>query len=773
MRRKGKWISLLCVLCLLVSACSILPGKKEEGKSAEQKTAGEDKAKDKSNKDKSNKDKSNKDKPNQADKDGKDAEPEKMTKEEKPKFDEANVRKIAYADIVNSDIYTGFTKKQMKMLEKNGFVIMETDRKDYPYLKMHQPYEHMEYAHYSMMITTDVVLHMWHVFFAESMKALEAMEYLPNLEELSLNMEQQAIDAYRDAPDALDAAYANVMAFFHVANSLLFEEEPSWENKLTAKPNGDALEIAEAELANIKAESAANSVLLGGRAIDYSQFKPRGHYTTSPQLTRYFKAMMWYGFMGFDLKKQPEEAALIADLLMKNKDLMALWQKNYELTAMYSGESDDISVPQMQDALKSLKGKDLNQELINESGRKALAKAFQSLPEPRIVAQLSEENKDFEVRKNFKFMGQRFSVDAYIMQNLMKPIDRPQSSSFDVFAAMGSASAESYLRENYDTNQKWPEYDDKLQQMKEEYAAGELTDGDNFYNGWIRAIDRTLNYVPDGKEIPYFMTTPAYEYKKLNAALGSFAELKHDNILYSKQVMAEMGGPEENLTLHYLEPNEELYQELLTLSSHAEKLMKKAKLSEELIKPLTSIKATMKIFAEISRKELNGEKIAESELHELNYFGGLVEMLNSHYLYLLSAEGYDVDQPKTTALIADIATILPRAGMPGGIVEIATGYPYEIYALCHVNGVDFLAKGIVYSAFEFLNDERLTDEKWHQMLGMRMQAEGEYEQTTFDLSDYDRIRGLYPNYFKEYASTEPNQIKINYEAEVDWPALVK
>ena len=760
MRRKGKWISLLCVLCLLVSACSILPGKKEESTTTGQKTAGEDKDK--------TKDKSDKDKPSPSDKE---TGPEKMTKEEKPKFDEANVRKIAYADIVNPDVYTGFTKKQMKMLEKNGFVIMEPDMKNHPYLKMHQPYEHMEYARYSMMITTDVVLHMWHVFFAESMKALETMEYLPNLEELSLEMEQQAMDAYRDAPDALDAAYANVMAFFHVANSLLFEEEPSWENKLTAKPNGDALEIAEAELANIKAESAANSVLLGGRAIDYSQFKPRGHYTTSSQLTRYFKAMMWYGFMGFDLEKQPEEAALIVDLLIKNKDLMALWQKNYELTAMYSGESDDISVPQMQDALKSLKGKGLNQELISESGRKALAKAFKSLPEPRIVAQLSEENKDFEVGKNFKFMGQRFSVDAYIMQNLMKPIERPLPSSFDVFAAMGSAPAESYLRENYDTNQKWPEYDDKLQQMKEEYAAGELTDGDNFYNGWIRAIDRTLNYVPEGKEIPYFMTTPAYEYKKLNAALGSFAELKHDNILYSKQAMAEMGGPEEDLTLHYLEPNEELYQELLTLSSHAEKLMKQAKLSEELIKPLTSIKAAMKIFAEISRKELNGEKITESELHELTYFGGLIEMLNSHYLYLLSAEGYDLDQPRTTALVADIATILPRAGMPGGIVEIATGYPYEIYALCHANGVDFLAKGIVYSAFEFLNDERLTDEEWRKGLGMV--GEGEYGQTIFDLSDYDMIRELYPNYFKEYASTEPNQIKINYETEVDWPALVK
>ncbi len=756
MRRKGKWISLLCALCLLISACSILPGKpKEDNKPAEKETA--------ENTAKENKVEENKEQDQKNDQ----AEP---LKNEKPKFDEANVRKIAYADIINPDVYNGLSRDQIKLLDKNGFFVIEPNWDNYPYLKMHQPYEHMGYTFNSMIITTDVVLHMWHVFFAESMKALETIEYLPNLEELSLQMEQQAIDAYRNGPDALDEAYANVIAFFHVANSLLRTEEPGWTSKLTAAPSGDALETAEAELANIEAETADESPLLG-RKIDYSQFKVRGHYTTSPELTRYFKAMMWYGLMGFDLKEQPEEAALITDFLTKNKDLMALWQKNYELTAMYSGESDDISVPQMQEALKSFQGKDLNRELINQSGRKALTQAIKKLPEPRIVAQLSEENQDFKVEKNFKFMGQRFSVDAYIMQKLMKPIVRPLPTAFDVFAAMGSAPAESYLRENYDTNQAWPEYDDELESLKKEYAAGELTDGDNFYNGWIRAIDRTLNYVPEGKEIPYFMTTPAYEYKKFNAALGSFAELKHDNILYSKQAMAEMGGPEENRTLHYLEPNEELYQELLILSAHAEKLMKTAKIREDFIQPLSSIKAMMKTFTEIARKELNGENITEVELSELNYFGGLVENLNVQYLYLLAAEGYELEQPKTTALVADIATILPRGDLPGGVVEVATGYPYEIYALCHVNGVDFLAKGVVYSAFEFLSAERLTDEEWRQELGMT--GVGEYGEIIMDTSNYDQIRELYPNYFKEYAAEDANQVKVNHEAEVDWPALVK
>ena len=33
--------------------------------------------------------------------------------------------------------------------------------------------------------------------------------------------------------------------------------------------------------------------------IDYSQFVPRGHYTRSEVLQKYFRTMMWYGLVPF------------------------------------------------------------------------------------------------------------------------------------------------------------------------------------------------------------------------------------------------------------------------------------------------------------------------------------------------------------------------------------------------------------------------------------------------------------------------------------------
>ena len=43
------------------------------------------------------------------------------------------------------------------------------------------------------------------------------------------------------------------------------------------------------------------SSLFPTKSLDYSQFKPRGHYTSSPTLEKYFKMMMLYGYFPFNL----------------------------------------------------------------------------------------------------------------------------------------------------------------------------------------------------------------------------------------------------------------------------------------------------------------------------------------------------------------------------------------------------------------------------------------------------------------------------------------
>lgn len=750
--RKNKWlslVSLMCVMVLLLSSCMPQSGKKEETQKGAE--TGKPVEKDPS-----------KEKPKETQK-----QPEKV---EKPQsnFNEKDIKKVSMDNIINKDLFSGFTDKQLEMLEKNGFVILPPNFDGTYYRKMHQGYEHLDYGNASVMITTDAVLHLWHIFFSESMKAMELKAYTSNLQEITRELYTEIFENYDRAPRELKKAYENVLAYFAVANHLY----ETADNISYDKAPKEVKDIVTEELQKIEEQSLSKSVLLG-RDIDYSQFKVRGHYTQSPELTKYFKVMMWYGYMGFDIMEQTKEAVIITDTLLRNRGLRQMWEKNYELTSLYSGESDDISIHEMEKFLKDYDSKNLLAEISKENTLAKLTKAMdEKLPMPRIVPDLSEDNKGMKVDRSFKFMGQRFSSDAYIMQNLMKAIDRPLPNTFEIFGAMGNETAEKYARENYMTNQDWPEYDTRYEKMKKEYQSGELTKGDNLYNGWTRAIEKNLNYIPKGSHIPYFMTTPAYEYKKINTALGSFAELKHDNILYSKQAMAEMGGPDGQITYHFLEPNVEMYEELYRLSKRAEDILKGDGLEDELLKPLREMKEILEDFVEISKKELNGQDLDAEEMRVLTYYGGLVDYISTHYVYQLLTEGYEIDTKETSALVADIATILPNSASSGGYLEVATGIPQEIYVLCHLNGVDFIAQGFVYSAFEFLSQERLTDEEWHKTIGFSKGSAGEYSFTEFDSGVYRKAtEPLAMKYMQEISTGEENKTVQDNELEVNWPAL--
>jgi hypothetical protein len=56
------------------------------------------------------------------------------------------------------------------------------------------------------------------------------------------------------------------------------------------------------ELALIEARAGFSASPIFGYDEDYSQYVPRGHYTRSETLERYFKAMMWYGRLSMLLK---------------------------------------------------------------------------------------------------------------------------------------------------------------------------------------------------------------------------------------------------------------------------------------------------------------------------------------------------------------------------------------------------------------------------------------------------------------------------------------
>lgn len=66
---------------------------------------------------------------------------------------------------------------------------------------------------------------------------------------------------------------------------------------------------------------------------------------------------------------------------------------------------------------------------------------------------------------------------------------------------------------------------------------------------------------------------------------------------------------------------------------------------------------------------------------------------------------------------------------PNGVVlEAATGNPSVIYVVVKVDGKLKIAKGSVYDFYQFAwpTEDRLTDSKWRQMMGLQADEEGNY-----------------------------------------------
>ncbi len=176
-----------------------------------------------------------------------------------------------------------------------------------------------------------------------------------------------------------------------------------------------------------------------------------------------------------------------------------------------------------------------------------------------------------QVTKGFRFMGQRFTLDAYVFGQVIwrkvgtETDPRGLPTGLDFFAALGSGEAYTILNDMGETH--YVNFDTQMTKVKTEVAAlGIDSWTQNLYWSWLYSFQPLIE--PKGSAYPSFMQTQAWTRKDLQTALGSWTELKHDTILYAKQVMAEMGGGGPNVAPPhgYVEPNPEAYARLLALT---------------------------------------------------------------------------------------------------------------------------------------------------------------------------------------------------------------
>jgi hypothetical protein len=226
------------------------------------------------------------------------------------------------------------------------------------------------------------------------------------------------------------------------------------------------------------------------------------------------------------------------------------------------------------------------------------------------------------------------------------------------------------------------------------------------------------------------MQSQAWQDKQLNTALGSWSELKHDTILYAKQVYAEMGGgppaPEPVPPKGYVEPVPQFYARLGALTSMTlEGLDQRGLLTDLDRDSLNRLLTLATAFQKMAEKELAGQPLTQEEYDLIRFYGGDLEHLVMAAADTDNADPFAprfMDEEPQAAVIADVATDPGSADGPV-VLEEGVGRIAEIHVVTPVVQDDGslvlqVAKGGVFSYYEFpwpAND-RLTDEKWREML---------------------------------------------------------
>lgn len=662
---------------------------------------------------------------------------------------------------VNKLLYLSSEAKEK--IAKNGFVIVMPKYPEYsPKDEALSIYSLCKDSHFPVFVTSDVMLHVSHLLFDWSLRFLEISSLKQDLLNLTDTMLSQSLFYYGQIQnkELKNAALKNAI-FFSIAKSILAE------GSLKDVPKG-IKDIMEKELALINKHEGFSISPLFGYKEDYSQYIPRGHYSRSPEFERYFKAMMWYGRMGFRLTPIREtkegyildkEAAItetlqailicraLTETKVKGETALAVWERIYETTSFFAGKSDDVSVKEYNGLIDKIYGKNFPLSSISDEKKiTEFIKEARQLKKPKIlstfVTDVSSRTAAWEVQTQaLRFMGQRFTLDSHIFQNLVydkvkwyagkdpKPFTavfangawfRGFPRGLDVMAVFGSEVAEEILNQEKDTD--FEGYQQHFLELRKEYS---FEDKDRWtqdlYRSRLWAFKSILE--KPALNVPYFMQSGAWLKKQLNACLGSWTELKHDTIIYTKQpyslaqrafsVMGKGGIPLPPETVHgYVEPVPELYSRVK--ESVAQLRLKLTSLGfpsdkalEDNFKQFEEILTSLE---RISKKELAGEMPDEAEYELVEDTGDRLRRILGFAHYIDVAEEFRTEMDNKMPVAADVFTDVNS----NQVLEEAVGRPAEIFVIANVDGKDKICLGAAYSYYEFKQPmgNRLTDEEW-------------------------------------------------------------
>ncbi len=680
----------------------------------------------------------------------KDMTPEELLKEYPAgkflKYAPVDFNKAEYGDSIDRKYQ--LTPYEKSLIGNHGFMV--TERLNF--INFAKAMNDIYHRDLPLYISADAILHSLHFSMDKMLEEAEKFHLSESLKSMLQKMKLQIeVMGKLDSGSTYLQALKDFDLYVYVGSRLLTGESltPVYEMN---KQKADAI------IQMIKSQS----LVLGAKIftdcgvdIDFSQFKPRGHYTSTNELTQYFQSMMWLGKIEIFIDSPVSlKGELPKEDLLRNRMLTAVIaeatlntaiQKPYtdidNFLNVFIGRQDNITVAEVCSVMK--KNGVAHAFELSDAGK--IATFVNDLKELNSANQLYNSQVLFQGSDQvkpaaaFMLMGQRPILDGFTTANVVYDkiiyqedyVRRMLPKTLDIIFAFGNDAAAQLLlpelnRFHYSPNLAGLRY--LINSYDEDFWKSTT------YSSWWKAI-RNLNPPLDRTGLPLFMQTAAWQQKTMNTQLASWAELRHDFLLYAKQ--PSTSGLLCSFPHSYVEPVPELYRSVKLVIQSANEALKLIDADNYSSSYCDKASKILDSLYNISVKELKGVALSKNETDFLektfafNTFTNGCDHNNPNYTlaggwYLNLYYSYNNNfssghYAKDAFVVADVHTAPTDedGNITGNVLHAGTGSVNLCVIVARTpEGTNRAYIGPVSSYYEYTSSNfiRLSDEEWSESI---------------------------------------------------------
>ena len=629
---------------------------------------------------------------------------------------------------------------ELAHLGSNGFVISK--RSAFPTFV--RGYAAIYSEDLPVYISADAILEAVHSSYDSVLELTEESALVPTVTEMLRSMHARLPSLAAQNP----ASAADLDLYLTLARSLLNGGE------VAPVAGADPATVHDLYQLALQGSGQSTVTLFGAeRAFDASQFTPRGHYTNSPTLWGYFRAMIWLGRTDFRLIEtggdgtpqfmRPQyEAMLLLRQTMSDQELRS-FQKVDDALQAFTGESDTMSVSQVDSLIADLGGLDTALGADDAKVEAALRAGGYGIQ--RIASQIMANDgvvATLPLARSFALFGQRYVLDSHVFSQVVYdrlPSKRMMPNPLDVaFAALGNDQALPLLDSELGKFAGYPGALEGARVLSDAHDA-QFWSG-NLYNLWLSSL-RALSpgadvSQPANQGMPEVTGTEAWGRRILNTQLGSWAELRHDTVLYAKQ--SYTGVPGCNYPDAYVDPYPEFYAKLRLFAEHGVTLVDLLKSTLDvgdgrLRSYFSNLANSLTTLEGMAKNQREGTPFSTAQMAFVNRAVRIVQQ-DVTCTTIDAPDGWLADlyfdpmvSIAASPTIADVHTqpADEDGNVVGKVLHVATGYPRLMITTVDTCQGPRAYAGVTFAYHEQVttNYQRLSDEDWSRQLSPRTPPE--------------------------------------------------